>query len=72
MRVILASKSPRREQLLKDRIKDFEIIVSDYEEKTSSLDPIETAIEFSKGKAKSVFDALNDNDSSLIRFYQIE
>lgn len=66
MRVILASKSPRREQLLKERIKEFEIIVSDYEEKSTSQDPIETAVEFSKGKAKSVYESLEDKTNVIV------
>lgn len=66
MRVILASKSPRREQLLKERIHDFSIIVSDYEEKTESQDPIQTAVEFSIGKAKSVYDSLGDKTDVVV------
>ena len=57
MKVILASKSPRRAALL-DLIKiDFEVMISDYEEKLEIKSDIE---EFSKklafGKALSVFD----------------
>lgn len=66
MRVILASKSPRREQLLKEKIKNFEIIVSDYEEKATSDDPVKTAVEFSIGKAKSVYDTLIDKKDVLV------
>ncbi len=56
MKVILASKSPRRAALL-DLIKiDFEVMISDYEEKLEAKSDIE---EFSKelafGKALSVF-----------------
>lgn len=56
MKVILASKSPRRAALL-DLIKiDFEVMISDYEEKLEIKSDIE---EFSKelafGKALSVF-----------------
>ncbi len=66
MRVILASKSPRREQLLKEYLPNFEIIVSDYEETDCYSDPIKTAIEYSIGKAKSVFDGLEDKSNVVV------
>ena len=41
MRIILASGSPRRKELLSTLIKDFEIIVSDFEETIDSSKPLE-------------------------------
>jgi len=66
MRVILASKSPRREQLLKEYFSNFEIIVSDYEEKATFLDPVKTAVEFSIGKAQNVYESLENKDDVVV------
>ena len=66
MKIILASNSPRRKELLKNEGFDFEIVVSDYEEEAFSLDPVKTAVTFSIGKAKSVFDSLVDKDNTVV------
>ena len=55
MELILASNSPRRKELLADCGFSFKVIVSDYEEKAFSTDPIETSVQFAIGKAKAVF-----------------
>jgi len=66
MRLILASNSPRRKELLKNAHLDFVVISSDYEEKSFSLDPIETAKSFAKGKAESVFNALETKTDAIV------
>ena len=66
MEIILASNSPRRKELLKAEGFDFSINVSDYEEKAFTLDPIKTAVAFSIGKAKSVFDSLENKNNALV------
>ena len=53
-RVILASASPRRKELLTNMGIDFEIIVSDVEEKVTKVKPNEIVIELSKLKAEDV------------------
>lgn len=57
MKIILASGSPRREELLKMVVPEFEIIVSKAEEKLEeNLTPEEQAANLSYLKAKNVFD----------------
>lgn len=57
MQIILASKSPRRKELLKSMVSDFKIIVSDADETLEKdLTPEEQAIRLSYIKAKTVFD----------------
>ena len=57
MKVILASGSPRRKELLKLVVPEFEIIVSGAEEKLEeNLQPEEQAKNLSYLKAKNVFD----------------
>lgn len=57
MKIILASQSPRRREILKKIVPDFEIIVSDADEHlTPGLTKKELAIDVSYQKAKDVFD----------------
>ena len=54
-KIILASGSPRRRELLKDAGFEFEIIKSNYrEDMTLSMDPPELAKYLSRGKAQEV------------------
>lgn len=58
MKIILASNSPRRKEILTEFGYEFTIKKSDFEEKTADgdlIDPIITALRFAKGKALSVF-----------------
>lgn len=66
MKLILASNSPRRREILKSAGFDFDIIVSDYEEKDVALSPIETAINNALGKAQATFDSLCDKDAVVL------
>jgi len=57
MKIILASKSPRRKELLQLITPKFEIIVSDAEEKLEeNLNPEEQATRISYTKAKTVYE----------------
>lgn len=57
MRIILASKSPRRASIMDLARIDYEIIPSNYEEKIEVTDDIEDlSIKLAYGKAKDVFD----------------
>jgi septum formation protein len=56
MRVILASKSPRRKELLSMITNDFEVIVSASDENVQEdLKPSEKVIEIAKQKAQDIF-----------------
>jgi len=66
MRIILASASPRRREILKGLNVDFEIIVSNAEENSDKTDAGELCMELSKIKAKSVAEELNDKDALII------
>ena len=62
-RIILASSSPRRQQLLKDLGLKFEVVEIDYEESfPENLDGEETAICLAKGKSDSFRNILSDNE----------
>lgn len=54
---ILASGSPRRQELLNNIISEFEVIVSDVEENTTATLPKDVVMELSKIKAEAVFNA---------------
>ena len=63
MRIILASKSPRRKELLSMITKDFEVIVSGSEEVVDeNLKPAEKVIELANQKARDVFETLENSD----------
>ena len=66
MKLILASNSPRRKEILEKGGFAFEIINSDYEEKVSSSNPVFTAETFALGKAKSVFDKLPNKEDLVV------
>lgn len=65
-KIILASNSPRRKDLLKANGFDFEVIVSDYEESNFTLDPILTAKTFAKEKALDVYNNLENKDNTAV------
>lgn len=58
MRVILASGSPRRRELLKKIYKEFEVITSDVDENIDLCKPSEIVEELAKRKAEAVFNGL--------------
>ena len=62
MRIILASTSPRRRELMKEMNLDFEIITKPVDERFVGTDNIyEQSMEISKRKAKAIFDDINDD-----------
>ena len=65
-KLILASNSPRRKDILLSAGFNFEIITSDYQEISFSVDPIETAKTFAYGKAQSVFNNLKDKSDVVV------
>lgn len=58
MKIILASQSPRRKELLTNMGLEFEIVVSDCEENTEKTNPLEVVEEISARKAMDVFEKL--------------
>lgn len=65
-KIILASNSPRRKDLLKANGFDFEVIVSDYEEFNFTLDPILTAKTFAKEKVLDVYKNLENKGNCVV------
>lgn len=67
MRIVLASASPRRQELLKRIVKDFDIIVSSFDEEALKFDgDIENYVcSLALGKAKAVIGGLQE-DSIII------
>lgn len=63
-KIILASSSPRRRELLQQMGLDFEVITADCDENIINSDPYETVKELSKRKAVAV--AKNADFSSVI------
>jgi len=61
IRIILASKSPRRKELLESVYEKVEIIPSDADENINENDPCETVRKLSYIKAKSVYDLKKDS-----------
>ena len=67
MRVILASASPRRKELLKKIIKDFEIIPSDVDESKIKDNSVDQLVEkLSYAKAENVFIKEQEKSDDLI------
>lgn len=65
-RVILASASPRRKELLANMGIDFEIVVSDVEEKVTKVRPEEIVVELSKLKATDVAAKVDVTPGTLV------
>ena len=62
MKIILASASPRRKELLKNIVKEFEVVVSEAEEVVDEkLEPERKAEEISYLKAKAVYEKTDGN-----------
>lgn len=53
--IILASASPRRRELLKRIVSQFDVVVSEYAEEETSLDAKGTVTLFAREKAREVF-----------------
>ena len=60
MRIILASKSPRRKEILENLGLDFEIIVADADESCDIKEPCELVMTIAARKGKAVLDSLDD------------
>lgn len=60
--IILASASPRRQELLTQIGMKFKVVPSNIEEKAKSKVPQEIVIELSEGKARDVFENLSEKE----------
>ena len=65
-RLILASNSPRRKEILTNAGFNIEIIPSTFEEVAQDLSPTETVKNFAFNKAKEVFERLNDSNAIVV------
>ncbi len=66
MKLILASKSPRRKEILQKNGYSFSIAGSDFSEKNITFHPVETAVNNALGKAIAVFHELKDNNAVVL------
>lgn len=68
MKIILASASPRRKEILEGLCVDFRVIVADADESCSLTDPAEYAKEIAKRKGQAVWSKLSaaDRDAVII------
>jgi len=66
-KIFLASKSPRRMEILQDLLLDFELVESDYEEQNQrKIDVYELVKEHAIGKAKAAIKNIKGNDKGLV------
>lgn len=65
-RMVLASKSPRRRELLEMLGAQFEVITSDCDENITGLAPRDLVHELALRKAEAVYERLNDPDDVVI------
>lgn len=65
-RMVLASKSPRRRELLEMLGAQFEVITSDCDENITGLAPRDLVRELALRKAEAVYERLNDLDAVVI------
>ena len=66
MRIILASKSPRRSQILSDLGVNFEVITCDADEHSDSINPKDYVEDISREKGRVVAELVDDKDAFII------
>ena len=66
MKLILASNSPRRKQILLENGFEFSVLVADYLEKDIERHPVDTAKDNALGKALAVYDSLKDKNAVVL------
>ena len=65
-RIVLASASPRRREILEQMGVDFEVVVADTDEICSLSDPIQLTPELARRKGEAVARMLNDDSVAVI------
>lgn len=71
-KIILASASPRRRELLTQIGLDFDVVVSETEEKITSTEPAKVVEELSAQKAEAVWEKLRSMTASRVRVTNAE
>ncbi|KIR02006.1 Septum formation protein Maf [Lachnospiraceae bacterium TWA4] len=66
MRIVLASGSPRRRELLDQAGYNYQVVVSDVDEETDLTNPKEYVLELSRRKAKDVYQKLVKTDKMVV------
>lgn len=66
IRIVLASASPRRKELMEQIGMDFEIVVSDVEEKVTSVIPCDVVEELARQKAMGVWETLKKQEETAL------
>ena len=66
MRVVLASKSPRRKEILENLGMEFDIVVADADESCDITDPKERVSALAAVKGRAVKELLSESDDTLI------
>lgn len=66
MRVILASRSPRRREILGDLGVEFEVVTADTDEHSDFTDPEEYVKDIARQKGAAVARLVNDKDALII------
>lgn len=65
-KIVLASASPRRRELLRQIGLEFEVISSNIEEKSKSLIPSQMVMELSEGKAMDIYEKLPEETKASV------
>lgn len=65
-KIVLASASPRRRELLRQIGLEFEVIPSNIEEKSKSLIPSQMVMELSEGKAMDIYEKLPEETKASV------
>ncbi len=65
-KIVLASASPRRRELLHQIGLEFEVIPSNIEEKSKSLIPSQMVMELSEGKAMDIYEKLPEETKASV------
>lgn len=66
MRLVLASASPRRREILTNAGYGFSVEKSEFKEVLYPSDPVSTVLDNAKGKAEDVFFTLKDRDAVVL------
>lgn len=66
MKLILASNSPRRKDILKEFGYDFKVLASSFSEQDFAKHPVQTAKDNALGKATEIFNLLADPDALVL------
>jgi septum formation protein len=66
MKLVLASASPRRKEILTEYGYEFSVITSNYEEKSNQKNPKKLAVTYAESKAQDVFNSLEEKEDKIV------